>query len=117
MNPPKNLSTHLQNYSVYLEWNYNMTNDTVHFNVYCTTIKQQQQKSTRYSKTVIYNDDNTFNTSITGLLPNTTYTCCVLAVTSYGESKVLCENITTTNVISKCTVYNYVIYIAQSKII
>ena len=30
-----------------------MTNDTVHFNVYCTTIKQQQ--STRYSKTVLYN--------------------------------------------------------------
>ena len=95
-----------------------MTNDTVHFNVYCTTIKQQQQQSTRYSKTVLYNDNSTtINTSITGLLPNTTYTCCVLAVTSYGESKVLCENITTTNVISKCTVYNYVIYIAHSKII
>ena len=72
-----------------------MTNDTVHFNVYCTTIKQQQQ-STRYSKTVLYNDSNTVNTSITGLLPNTTYTCCVLAVTSYGESEPVCQNNITT---------------------
>ena len=72
-----------------------MTNDTVHFNVYCTTMKQQQQ-STRYSKTVLYNDNNTVNTFITGLLPNTTYTCCVLAVTSYGESEPVCQsNITT----------------------
>ena len=71
-----------------------MTNDTVHFNVYCTTIKQQQ--STRYSKTVLYNDNNTFNTSITGLLPNTTYTSCVLAVTSYGESEPVCQNNITT---------------------
>ena len=55
-----------------------MTNDTVHFNVYCTTIKQQQN-------TVLYNDNNTVNISITGLLPNITYTCCALAVTSYGE--------------------------------
>ena len=70
-----------------------MTNDTVHFNVYCTTIKQQQR--TRYSKTVLYNNNNTVNTSITGLLPNTTYTCCVLAVTSYGESELICQNITT----------------------
>ena len=77
-----------------------MTNDTVHFNVYCTTIKQQQ--STRYSKTVLYNDNNTINTSITGLLPNTTYTCCVLAVTSYGESEPVCQNITTTNITSEC---------------
>ena len=117
MDPPKNLLTHSLNYSVCIQWNYNMTNDTVHFNVYCTTITLQQQKSTIYSKTVTYNDNNTFNTSVTGLLPNTTYTCCVLAVTSYGESKVLCQNITTTNVISKCTVYNYVIYIAHNKII
>ena len=116
MNPPKNLLTHSLNYSVYIQWNYNMTNDTVHFNVYCTTVKQQQE-NTRYSKTVLYNDNNTFNTSIIGLLPNTTYTCCVLAVTSYGESKVVCQNITTTNVISKCTIYNYVIYVAHSKII
>ena len=71
-----------------------MTNNTVHFNVYCTTIKQQQQ-STRYSKTVLYNDNNTVNTSITGLLLNTAYTFCVLAVTSYGESESECKNITT----------------------
>ena len=45
---------------------------------------------------VIY-DNSTVNTSITGLLPNTTYTCCVLAVTSYRESKPVCQNITTTN--------------------
>ena len=76
-----------------------MTNDTVHFNAYCTTIKQQQ--STRYSKTVLYNDNNTVNTSITGLLPNTTYTCCVLTVTSYGESEPVCQNITTTNITSE----------------
>ena len=92
-----------------------MTNDTVHFNVYCTTMKQQQ--STRYSNTVLYNTNSTVNASITGLLPNTTYTCCVLAVTSYGESEPVCQNITTTNVICKCTVYNYVIYVAQNKII
>ena len=90
-----------------------MTNDTVHFNVYCTTIKQQQR--IRYSKTVLYNDNNTVNTSITGLLPNTTYTCCVLAVTSYGESEPVCQNITTTNVTSKFAVYKYAIYIAQNK--
>ena len=71
-----------------------MTRDTVNFNVYCTTIKQQQQ-NTRYSKTVLYNDNNIVNTFITGLLPNTTYTCCVLTVTSYGESEPVCENITT----------------------
>ena len=79
-----------------------MTDGTGHFNVYCTTIKQQQ--STRYSKTVLYNDNNTVNTSITDLLPNTTYTCCVLAVTSYGESEPVCQNITTTNdnITSEC---------------
>ena len=75
-----------------------MTNDTVNFNVYCTTIKQQV--STRYSKTVLYND-NIVNISITGLLPNTTYTCCVLTITSYGESEPVCQNITTTNVTSE----------------
>ena len=90
-----------------------MTNDTVHFSVYCTTIKQQE--SIRYSKTVLYNDNNIVNTSITGLLPNTTYTCCVLAVTSYGESEPVCQNITTTNVTSMFAVYKYVIYIAQNK--
>ena len=93
-----------------------MTNDTVHFNVYCTTIKLEQQQNTRYSKTILYNEKSTVNTSITDLLPNTTYTCCVLAVTSYGESEPVCQNITTTNVTSECTVY-YVIYIAHSKII
>ena len=41
------------------------------------------------------------------LLPNTTYICCVLAVTSYGESELVCQNITTANVTSKCTVYIY----------
>ena len=99
MSPPKNLFTHPLNFTVYIQWNYNMTNDTVNFNVYCTTIKQQQ--STRYSKTVLYNDNNIVNTFITGLLPNTTYTCCVLVVTSYGESEPVCQNITTTNVTSK----------------
>ena len=116
MNPPKNLFTSLLNFSVHIQWNYNIINDTVHFNVYCTTMKQQQQ-STRYSKTVLYNVNNIVNISITGLFPNTTYTCCVLAVTSYGESGPICQNITTTNVISKCTVYNYVIYVAQNEII
>ena len=48
---------------------------------------------------------------------NTTYACCVLAVPSYGESEPVCQNITTTNVTSKCIVYNYVIYVAQNKII
>ena len=69
-----------------------MTNDIVHFNVYCTTLKQKQ--ISLYSRTILYNDNSSVNTSITGLLPNTTYTCCVLTITSYGESEPVCENIT-----------------------
>ena len=75
----------------------NMTHDTGDFNVYCNTLKQQQQHqqvSYCYSKTISSNGNNTVNTSITGLLPNTTYTCCVLAVTSHGESKPVCQNVT-----------------------
>ena len=75
-----------------------MTNDTVN-NVYHTILKQKQ--SSLYSKTVLYNDNSTVNTSITGLLPNTTYTCCVLAVTSYEEGEPVCQNITTTNITSE----------------
>ena len=70
-----------------------------------TVLLQKQQQSTRYSKTVLYNDNSTVNTSITGLLPNTIYTCCVLAVTSYGESEPACQNITTANVTSECILY------------
>ena len=85
-----------------------MTNDIVHFNVYCTTMKHQQ--SSWYSKTVLYNDNSIVNTSITGLLPNTTYTCCVLTITSYGESEPVCQNIT-----AKSTIFNakskYMMYI------
>ena len=62
------------------------------FNISCES--KQQQRSC-YSKTILYNGDSTINTSITGLLPNTIYTCCVLAVTSYGESEPVCQNITT----------------------
>ena len=62
------------------------------FDISCES--KQQQISYVYSTTILYN--HTFNTSITGLLPNTTYTCCVLAVTSYGESEPVCQNITTT---------------------
>ena len=78
---------------------YNTSEDTSHFNIYSTTLKQQQkhhQASYSYSKTVLYNDNNTLNTSITSLLPNTTYTCGVLAVTSYRDSEPICQNITTT---------------------
>ena len=42
-------------------------------------------------------DNNTVNTFITGLLLSTTYTCCVLAVTSYGESELVYQSITTVN--------------------
>ena len=81
-----------------------MTNDTVNFNVYCTTLKQKQ--ISLYSRTILYNDNSsTINTSITGLLLNATYTCCVLAVTLYGESEPACQNITTTNVTSECILY------------
>ena len=92
-----------------------MTNDTVNFNVYCTTLKQKQ--NSLYSRKILYNDNSTtINTSITGLLPNNTYTCCVLAVISYGESEPVCQNITTTNVTSECILYcltriNYLIYL------
>ena len=85
--------------SVNVFLDYNMSEDTSHFNIYSTTLKLQQkhhQASYHYSKTVLYNGNSTVNTSITGLLPNTTYTCCVLAVTSYRESKPVCQNITTT---------------------
>ena len=61
------------------------------FNVSC---ESTQQQSSWHSKTVLYNGDSTINTSITGLLPNTTYTCCVLAIT-YGENEPVCKNITT----------------------
>ena len=53
------------------------------------------------NRAIVIYDNSTVNTSITGLLPNTTYTCCVLAVTSYRESKPVCQNITTTNDKSK----------------
>ena len=79
--------------------------------------QHQQQASFCYSETVLYYGNNTVNTSITGLLPNTTYTCCVLAVTSYGESEPVCQNITTTNVTSECSEYDYVIYVAQKEMI
>ena len=39
------------------------------------------------NRAIVIYDNNTVNTSITGLLSNTTYTCCVLAVISYGESE------------------------------
>ena len=95
---PKNLLVYsLDSSSVQIQWSYNMTNDIVHFNVYCTTMKHQQ--SSWYSKTVLYNDNSIVNTSITGLLPNTTYTCCVLTITSYGESEPVCQNITTRSTI------------------
>ena len=46
------------------------------------------------------------NTSFTGLLPNTTYTCCVLAVTSYGESEQpVCQNILMMKVIFMGTMF------------
>ena len=62
------------------------------FNISC---ESKQQQRSWYSKTILYNGDSTINTSITGLLPSTTHTCCVLAVTSYGESEPVCKNITT----------------------
>ena len=61
-----------------------------------------------FYKTVSF--DNTFNTSITGLLPNTTYTCCVLAVTSYGESEPVCQNITTTSLNTTTSELNITYY-------
>ena len=70
---------------------------TFNFILHFRKRKQQQQQSNVYSNTVLYNDNSTVNTSITSLLPNTTYTFCVLAVTSYGESEPICQNITTTN--------------------
>ena len=107
--------------SVNILLDYNITDDTGHFNVYCTTLKQQQQHqqtSYFYSKTVLCNDNNTVNTSITGLSPNTTYTCCVLAVTSYGESEPVCQNITiaTGNSTAIATNTTVTIYIDQTSL-
>ena len=45
---------------------------------------------------------------IHGLLPNTTYTCCVLAVTSYEESEPVCQNIITVN--DKSELYDIIKY-------
>ena len=53
------------------------------------------------NRAIIHLCHNTVNTSITGLLPDTTYTCCVLAVTSYGESESVCKSITIANDESK----------------
>ena len=93
-------------YQTHHQYKYNRFMDIFNFNVYCTTIKQQQQQqSSRYSQTVLQNDHSIVNTSITGLLPNTTYICCVSAVTSYGESEPVCQNITTTNVTSEFILY------------
>ena len=63
--------------------------NVITFNVSCKNSVQQIK--------YWYFNNSTFNTSITGLLPNTTYTCCVLTVTSYRESEPVCQNITTTN--------------------
>ena len=67
------------------------------FNISC---ESKQQQRSWYSKTILHNGDSTINTSITGLLPNTTYTCCVLAIT-YRESEPVCKNITTHKTTSK----------------
>ena len=83
--------------SIQLNWKYNInrtTNMVLMFNLSCES--KQQQISHVYSKTILYNNDSTFNTSITGLLPNTIYNCCLLAVTSNGKSGPICENITIT---------------------
>ena len=65
------------------------------FDISCES--KQQQISYVYFKTISYNDGNTVNTSITGLLPNTTYNCCVLA----EKSEPVCQNVTITNVTSE----------------
>ena len=80
--------------SIQLYWEYSINHKTnvTAFNISCES-KTQQSKYWYTVEAVHFN--STVNTSITGLLPNTTYTCCVLAVTSYGESEPVCQNITT----------------------
>ena len=93
-NPPHNLSIQHLESSIQLHWQYNInhTTNVIAFNISCES-KTRQSKH-RYSVEVVY-FSSIVNTSITGLLPNTTYTCCVLAVTSYGESEPVCQNIIT----------------------
>ena len=85
--------------SVQLQWESDINYDKICFNfniftIHCDNCEEQQS----YYKSVSHNyDNNIVNTSITGLLPNTTYTCCVLEVTSYGEIKPVCQNIITVN--------------------
>ena len=91
---PEHLSIQQLDFSIQLNWIYNIT--TVRkrmLNIFCES--KQQQINYVYSKTILNNGKSTINTSITGLLPNTTYTCCVLAVTSYGESEPACANTST----------------------
>ena len=92
--PPHNLLIQQMESSIQLHWEYNInhTTNVIAFNISCQS-KPQQSKYWYTIEAVFFN--STVNTSITGLLPNTTYTCCVLAVTSYGKSEPLCENIIT----------------------
>ena len=100
--PPHNLSVQQLESSIQLYWEYsaNHTANVTAFNISCES-KTQQSK---YQYTIdIIHINNTVNTSITGLLPNTTYTCCVLAVTSYGKSEPVCQNIVTVTVTTNST--------------
>ena len=92
--PPHNLSVQQLESSIQLYWEYsgNHTTNVTAFNISCES-KTQLNKYWYTIETIHFN--NTVNTSITGLLPNTTYTCCVLAVTIYGESEPVCHNIIT----------------------
>ena len=85
--------------SIQLQWEYNINiiKYTFSFNVFIVHCDNCEWRITA----IIYHCHNTVNTSITGLLPNTTYTCCVLAVTSYRQSEPVCKNITTANDESK----------------
>ena len=71
----------------------------------------KHQQSSWYSKTISNNGNSIVNTFITSQLPNTTYICFVLAVTPYGESKPVCQNITTRSTIlnAKSTNMLYII--------
>ena len=85
------------------------------FNISCENDKQQISYW-YFNKIVSF--INTFNTSITGLLSNTTYTCCVLAVKSYEESEPICQNITITSLNTITTeltiIYNFKQYLYTS---
>ena len=91
--PPQNFSAKTYETSVSLSWDYSLNdsivNELLHFTVYCSNVSSQANSISKVTLQTMN------NTGSLGLLANALYTCCVLAVMTYGESQPVCINITT----------------------